>query len=739
MSADLRDHLELVTALGAGALEPISLEGEEGLSSIARWTVVAYAGGDPVDANDLLRTAAEALLVDASGKVLRRFPGIVTRVRERVAPKGRAQLVEIQIESPLALLAHTTDRRIFVDLDAKAIVTKVLDEIGLSGSKVSFSIAGTLAKREMCTQFDETSLAFVERLLAEEGAFHFLDVSSESPKLVFADSTSSYVKLDAKIPFVGKGGSFGATGILSATRRVRLRERSVAVRDQDFARPALDLAGKAKADGPGSAVRESYYWGARHDSPAAGDARAKHWLEGLRADADVLFVETTSGHAFAGAKLTIDGSPHGEVDGAWAVVRARHRFHATEGYRASLELIDATETFRPTPRARPRAPGPEIAFVTGPSGQEIHTDAKGRLKLHFPWDRRGKRDDKSSAWARVMQPTLSGAQLIPRVGWEVLVDFDDGDPDRPIVVGRLSNGLHRPPYALPAKKTVTALGSYVSPGGEGYNELRFDDAKDTEMVHFQAEKAMNVTVAGDRTEHVTGSARTEVKLSVERTITGGETFEIDGKEQRTTAGKETWTTKGDRAVKLAKDDRVTVVGKRTSKVNGSAKLTASDVHADACKGARTVQASTSLEEATDGAMTVMIGKGSTRTIGAALQETGKKGVATIAGGKVTSTIGGAAVVKSDKDLSVTIGGKRTTTIGAAWSVTAQGSAEISTKDALEITVGGALALTGATAVVLKVGSNTVTIGGGGVIIEGSKVKISASGPAALVTALHGLK
>jgi type VI secretion system secreted protein VgrG len=739
MSADLRAHLELVTALGAGALEPVSLEGEEAISSIARWTVIAYAGAEPVDPADLLRTDAEALLVDGGGEVLRRFPGIVTRVRERVARAGRAQLIELVIESPLGLLAHTTDRRIFVDLDAKAIVQKVLEELGLSGSKVSFAISAALAKREMCTQFDETSLAFVERLLAEEGVFHFLDVSGESPKLVFADAPSAYVDLGTSIPFVGRGGSFGSVGITSATRRVRLRERAVAVRDQDFTRPALELGGKATAAGPGKLVREAYHWAARHASAAAGDARAKRWLEGLRADADVVVVETTARGAFAGAKLSIEGSPDGEVDGAFAVARARHAWDPTAGYRARLELVASTAAYRPAPRPKPRVPGPELAFVVGPSDQEIHTDEHGRVKLHFPWDRRGKRDQTSSAWARVMQPLLSGAQLVPRIGWEVLVDFDDGDPDRPVVLGRLANGLYLPPYALPAKKTITTLGTYVSPGGEGYNEIRLDDAKDAEVVHFHAEKAFMIDVDGDRTEHVTGNARTEVKLSVERTIDGAESFEIAGKEQRTIAGKETWTTKGDRAAKLAKDDRVSIGGNRTSKVDGKATLKASDVHADACTGKRDVTAGAALEEAAEGGFQVMIGKGSELTVGAALEESGKKGIALVVGGERKSTVGGAAVVKSDADLAITIGGKRTTTIGAAWSVTAQGTMELSSKDALEITVGGALAFTGATAIVLKVGSNTVTIGGGGIVIEGSKVKISASGPASIVTALHGAK
>lgn len=182
MSAiDLREHLELVTALGAGALEPVALDGEDAINGIARFRVVAYAASVPVDPAELLRTDAEALLVDSNGDVLRRFPGIVTRVRERVAKPGRAQLIELTIESPLGLLAHTTDRRLFVELDAKEILEKVLAELGLSGAKVKTSITGALAKREMCTQLDETSLAFVERLLAEEGIFHFLDVSATRP------------------------------------------------------------------------------------------------------------------------------------------------------------------------------------------------------------------------------------------------------------------------------------------------------------------------------------------------------------------------------------------------------------------------------------------------------------------------------------------------------------------------------------------------------------------------------
>jgi type VI secretion system secreted protein VgrG len=165
-------------------------------------------------------------------------------------------------------------------------------------------------------------------------------------------------------------------------------------------------------------------------------------------------------------------------EGEHLVIALDHRWRAdAPRYELEVTAIPLAVPYRlPRVTPRPRIAGLHSAVVTGPAGQEIHADAAGRVKVRFFWDREGATDDKSSLPVRVAQPNLPGSMLLPRVGWEVMVAFEDGDPDRPLIVGRAYNAKHPPPFALPANKTITNLGTASSPGGKSQNAVHFDDA-----------------------------------------------------------------------------------------------------------------------------------------------------------------------------------------------------------------------------------------------------------------------
>jgi type VI secretion system secreted protein VgrG len=228
--------------------------------------------------------------------------------------------------------------------------------------------------------------------------------------------------------------------------------------------------------------------------------------------------------------LTLAGAP-GALDGEWLVVEATHRFSEGEGgtwTRVVAQPKDVPYRALPT-TPRPVVVGHDTAFVAAPDGSEtetIHTDEHGRVKVRFRWDRSGRSFDDASAWMRVAQLQTAGSQVLPRVGWEVVVEYLEGDPDRPVVTGRLYNGAIPPPYALPEGRTRTSLQSASTPGGDGRNEIRLEDAAGKEEVAISAQKNQTIVVANDSTESTVSNSKKEIGANLTLTVGGDETIRI---------------------------------------------------------------------------------------------------------------------------------------------------------------------------------------------------------------------
>jgi type VI secretion system secreted protein VgrG len=501
--------------------------------------------------------------------------------------------------------------------------------------------------------------------------------------------------------------------------------------DHDFLKPALKLA--AEQTRTGAPALEYYDHPAGHRTPAAGSARAKALKEAF--DVEAAFVEATA-HAFeiaAGTQIEITDSD--VFDAKWSVRRVRHRWQAEESgtsYDNELVLFAEGVPFRPRPRAcRPFMRGPQIAVVTGPSGEDVHTDEHGRVKVRFPWDRRAKLDDTSSGWVRVMQLSMSGAIAIPRVGWEVLVEFENGDPDRPIVVGRLYNARYLPPYSLPEHRTVTALASYSSPGRDGENLVRIDDANGSQRFRVHAQKDMSVTVTENMTETVAKSESVGVVGKQTIVVKGDQTITVDKDHELRIGGKQTWTVKGTRTAK--------VKGEETFTVSKDHALTVAAAHERTTQKSDTIAIGGKLSETIGAALTMKASKeirwlvagDANLTVGAASTEKSDEGRSELVIGARSDTVGAAEILSSGKDLSIRSKGDRSMTVGAALAYTA-GTLQIGSADELSLTIGAALALTGASAIVLKAGSSTVTISGGAIVFKSSKIKLTATGPHAQV-------
>lgn len=721
-----------------GVFAPKAIRVHEAIHGLRR--VEVTLAGAPGNPEKLLKKGAQVSVAVGETQA-RRFEGIVFAITERWSADGAG--VTIGLGSPLDFLTLTTDCRIHQDKSVIEIVKLVLGEAGVPAARIKDRTTATYPKLESLTQYNESVFAFVARILAAEGAFFFLADAADGLDIVLGDSPDAHEpQPNDKLPFVMHSGTVTSAAVTGLAETDAIRASMVTLRDLDWKKPDLDLT-KSSAAKVQVKAREHY------DHTRDGKPRADAQLESFVAAASGIAGTATAPEMMPGATFTLSEGPRDDLNQEYVVTEAVHAWShegaANEGWSVSFRALPKAVPFRPAQTtARPRIRGVQTAFVTGPAGQEIHTDEYGRVKLKFHWDRyagkEGPADDKSSAWVRVAEVEMSGGVAVPRIGWEVLVEFEHGDPDRPVVVGRLFNGTYLPPYALPDHKTRSALMSFSSPGGAGHNEIRFEDSADAEHVHFHAQKDHHVTVDNDRNSHVTTSRMVTIKADEEVTVKGNRTFDVKGLWETTIAGNQSLTVEGERKKTVKKDERITVNGDRKLTVTGAHTIATEKSAMIGTEGdvTRTITG-TLTEESTDDAANLFVGDDMSLTVAGAMTETVKKGKTATTEGKRTMTVGGALVDVSGKDYGLLVGGKRSSTVGAAWTVTAQKDIELSSADALEMTIGAAFTATGATSVAFKVGSSKVLIGQGGVVIDSGKVKISSDGPAAVMGAIVASK
>ena len=546
------------------------------------------------------------LLLSATFPGARRIAGIIDRTEQIGVRDHDRWVFRLRLVPRVARLERRRASRIFQDMTA----AEVIDDV-LSGHRITrrLSITHKLPKRAYCVQHRETDLAFVTRLMAEEGLFYFFEDPSEPghpETLVIGDDLSSYSDLagDPVLTYreVGAGAAMTREEhhLRTVTLQRTLRTNATLVRDRDYQRPRVDIVSSAAgpkelpdaepgitAIDPVPALRERndlfYEHQGDYEDTATNDrTSAKTLLEQLRSKAAVLRAEgscqrVAPGHRFRLAEHEIAGHcPH------WVVATTRHRGRAPDlaaggdVYQSVFTAVPARTPLRPRPARRAPHIGPETAIVVGPSGQELHTDELGRVKLQFHWDLFGERNERSSCWIRVAQAWAGegfGAMFLPRVGMEVLVTFLGGDPDRPVVTGCLYNPAAPPPFKLPDSQVTSGLRTRSSPGGRGFHELTFNDAKGAEVIRLRSERDMElvtqrdllVSTGADRTTRITGDDSLDV--------TSDRTTEVAGDDRATVRGARETTVLGTDTLVVAEGRTTTVAGLETASYEGGAAIT----------------------------------------------------------------------------------------------------------------------------------------------------------------------
>ncbi|MEM9876423.1 MAG: type VI secretion system tip protein TssI/VgrG [Myxococcota bacterium] len=505
------------------------------------------------------------------------FQGVITTatVLGQARSEVNVHAFEIVVELPLALLAHEVTAVIYQEQNACDIIRTVLDRHALASE---WRMTREYAPRENCVQYLESDLDFIHRLLEEEGIHYFFAVGDEGPTVVFADDSTTAPAIEGDpVLAVRHGDGFDITG--DHARRpadaARVVSGSFVRRDYDFERPALDLTAEAQAGFHPDLERYDYPGG--YVDPGRGSALVQTRLEAEQAQRLTVAVPVVCPRVGPGRTFTLASA--GALDGDYFIVRCRHRYEDSgddgdaPGLISEIDVIPRDAPYRlPPVTEKPRIFGPQTATVVAPEGAEsetIHTDAHARSKVKFRWDRSPTTDDTASAWIRVTQLQTSGSLVLPRVGWEVIVEFLEGDPDRPVITGRLYNGAFMPLYKLPEGKTRTSLQSRSSPGGGGSNEIRMEDAAGAEEIMIHAQHDMRMATANNKTSSV-GNNRTRV-VGANHTLDVGadQKIQITKGNQNTITGDQTVAVGGNRSVEVNAVAGLTVGGSATTSVGGN--------------------------------------------------------------------------------------------------------------------------------------------------------------------------
>lgn len=478
----------------------------------------------------------------------------------------------VELRPRLFTLGLNQNSRVFQDMTVPQIVDDVLERHGIERT---WAVARTYPERVYCVQYEESDLAFVERLVAEEGIFYCVSTTAAdggaTEKIVFMDDAAyEPIAEPATLPFHAPDGleqSRDAIESLSWGRHMATAESTVT--GFDFRRPTARLKATAKAPENGSGANGEAY---EHDLDWGGftvrSETAQVRLEQRRHRETAGVGESRCPRLQPGRSFELADHPRADLNRRFVPVRIEHRGRAPEETSIGRQDGDPSEVYKnrftllpDDVAARPRRPARqhrqivETATVVGPAGEEIHTDEHGRVKVQFHWDREGAGDDHSSCWVRPMVPWAGaawGTQFIPRVGMEVVVTFAGGNADRPIILGSLYNGANVPPFVLPAKKTQSGIRTRSTPGGEGSNELRFDDAAGAEQIyvhaqrdlvevvendrarnvhgheHVRIDKSQNVEVLQDHVRHVLGNEVVTVEQNLVLNVVGAQIIHIDG-------------------------------------------------------------------------------------------------------------------------------------------------------------------------------------------------------------------
>lgn len=607
------------------------------------------------------------IAMDLASGSKRYFHGLVSNFEQGDRTVGAA-IYKMTIVPWLYHLGNASDCQIFQNESIPEIVSKVIKKAGFTD--IELKLTDSYPPLEYCVQYRETSLSFVSRLLSRAGICFYCKHEQSRHVLVLTDAVKSHAVFPGydSVPY----REAEATGSLVESIRSWTLTKSAKTGKYvqtafDFKRPKADLTVTAPVSrSHGLADFERFDYPGDYVDSGAGEAFAKARINEIHTGHEVIHGAASCRALATGCTFKLKDHPRADQNREYLLTSVSLSFNAggftaggaglqpegTESFSCSFAAIPTTQQYRPGRFIeKTLISGPQTAIVTGPAGEEIHTDEHGRVKVHFHWDRYGKFDADSSCWIRVSQYWAGkgwGAMHIPRIGQEVIVEFLEGDPDRPIITGRVYNGEEKPPYALPGNKNISTLMSRSTKGGaaDNFNEVKMDDTKGKELLYIQAEKDRTVLVKNDNTE----------------TVKHNETIEVGNDRKKHVLKNETVNVDENRTEEVGKDEKITIHGNRTELVNKDEKITIDQNRKEEVKKNEDVKIGDNRKHE--------VGKNDTLKVG--------KELLIDVGDKITIKTGQSSIVM-EKNGTITISGK---------DITIKGTGEINIKATKDVIIKG---------------------------------------------------
>jgi type VI secretion system secreted protein VgrG len=693
--------VQIKTPLGTDALLLTHFSAHEQVSRLFEYDLQLLSDVGDLNADKILGhpVTVKFQLPDKAGN--RFFNGFVTEFSQ-TGYEERHHRYQATVRPWFWFLTRTSDCRIFQGKTIPEIFQAVVGQYGFSDFKLKLN--GSYSPRNYCVQYRETDFNFLSRLLEFEGIYYFFEHEDGKHLMILADDANAHSKFKGyeTVPYYPPstpGVQRERDHLTSWTQSKSVQSGAYATTDYDFSAPKKSLLQSSSiSKSYAQAKFEIYDYPAELGKLDSGETSrvAKVRIQEIQATQTIASGEGDAAGLATGYSFSLSKYPRGDLNIEYFIIGSTISLtsdaHMSGGadpgteFAISLQAIDAKTPYRPqrsTPK--PVVQGAQTAIVVGAGGDEIYTDQYGRVKVQFPWDRAGKNDENSGCWIRVAQVWAGkqwGAMHIPRIGQEVIVNFLEGDPDQPIITGRVYNGANMPPYDLPANKTQSGIKSRSSKDGSpaNFNELRFEDKIGSELVTIHAEKDHELSVENDETHTV-------------------------GRDESQSIGR-------DEVTKIGRDDSLSVGRNRTKSVTGNESNSIGKNRTDSVGSNESVSVGANRDKNVGGNETVTVSKNQQISV--------SQDQSVSIDGKRTLDVG--------KDEAITVGGKRVDSVGKEEEVSIGKDRKVTVSENDSVAVGKKLLIDAGDEILIKTGDASITMKKDGTItIKGKDVSVEGSG------------
>ncbi|MFO0698085.1 MAG: type VI secretion system tip protein TssI/VgrG [Nitrospira sp.] len=727
----------ITTPLGKDVLLLRGFSGRESLSQLSAFDLDLLSKDPEIKFEDIIGKRV-TLRVTLSQDKERYFNGFISRFVQTGAQTGMANYRATMVPW-LWFLTKTTDCRIFQNKTIPDIVQQIFKEYGFTDVKAK--LQGTYEPRDYCVQYRETDYNFVARLMEQYGIFYFFEHEKEKHTLVLTDNPDAHQPCPEQPKAKwNPQGSKSLTEDVVGTLEVEkiFRPGKYALTDYNFETPSTSLLSEIDTTITvgGNTKYEVYDYPGEYEKKAQGKTLVKLRMEEQEVK-HLSVTGTSSCRAFAtGYRFDFEDYSRADLNQAYVLTAVSHSAtvgdtyttgRASDGssaYTNAFVCIPHKVPFRPpqiTPK--PIVQGPQTAVIVGPTGEEIYSDKYGRVKAQFHWDREGKNDENSSCWMRASQNWAGkqwGGIFVPRIGQEVIVEFLEGDPDRPIITGRIYNAEQMPPYALPANQTQSGVKSNSSKGGGGSNEWRFEDKKGSEEIYLHGQKDWNIVIENDKSQSIghdesltVGNNRTK-KVGVDQSedIGSNKTIHVGANHTESIDANKTLTVGGNHTETISGNETITVSTASAHTIALARALTIGAVYQVSVGAAMNETIGAAKAEEIGAAKSVNVGLSSSENIGVNKSTDAGSNISEKAGKNISMDAGTDISAKAGKNIATNAGENISETAGKDISIKAGKKILIDAGDQITIQTGSAR---------IQMKKN------GDIVIEGKKISVNASG------------